>query len=495
MNDNITTQICEKNMSGDFSTELSMPDYEPEIRRLLRVGVTLTPPVGFADTGRVGMNGEIIYDILYMGNDGSLYSTRARDRYELAEALKQNEKAGDITGIICEVTPESLVSRASAPRKISMRCKLRGRIRGFGEQEIAMRHTYIENPDSIEKLTDECEYIWIFPSSLAEVRLSDDFSAELPSGTSGDIRIISHTATALCEDIEPSNDEATVKGTLYLSMLATVDDEESLPFKLYRKIPFAETIEVNDLTPTCKCIASVSCSECNFTIEDNRIFCEPTIVIKLDAEETRRAEYTKDIYSTEVLSETTVKRYEFPSAGKVFSGNFTTAISEQVSALAIPDGAEISDATATAAVKNIETNGNKSLISGELCVNILTKSDGEYIAKELKSPFKYEFDSGEQNPLFIECAVTPFFPRVKIDGERLLCDCELQVISRVFSKSQFTSVNEVIFGEKIAYDGATTVCFPSPTDTLWDIAKRYHIPTESIISQESRIDRGEAIIF
>ena len=64
MNDNITTQICEKNMSGDFSTELSMPDYEPEIRRLLRVGVTLTPPVGFADTGRVGMNGEIIYDIL-----------------------------------------------------------------------------------------------------------------------------------------------------------------------------------------------------------------------------------------------------------------------------------------------------------------------------------------------------------------------------------------------------------------------------------------------
>ena len=88
MNDHITTQICEKNMSGDFVTELSMPDYEPEIRRLLRVNVTLTPPMGFVDNGRVGMNGELVYDVLYMGNDGELYSTKARRDYELAEAFK-----------------------------------------------------------------------------------------------------------------------------------------------------------------------------------------------------------------------------------------------------------------------------------------------------------------------------------------------------------------------------------------------------------------------
>ena len=173
MNDKITMQICEKTMSGDFSTELSMPDYEPEIRRLLRVGVTLTPPAGFADTGRLGMNGEIIYDILYAGNDGALYSTRTRESYELAEAFKSNEKASDITSIVCEITPESLVSRATAPRKLSLRCKLRGHARALSEQEISERSTYIENPDSIERLQGESEYAYIFNFFSQNFLLSD----------------------------------------------------------------------------------------------------------------------------------------------------------------------------------------------------------------------------------------------------------------------------------------------------------------------------------
>jgi len=495
MNDNITLQICEKNMIGDFSTELSMPDYEPEIRRLLRVGVTLTPPMGFSDTGRVGMNGEIIYDILYMGNDGSLYSTRARESYELAEAFKQTEKTAEITSVLCDVSPESLVSRATAPRKLSLRCKLRGHARAFGEQEISERLTYVENPDSIERLTDECEYVYIFPSSVSEARLSDDFTAELPAGISGDVRIISHTATAVCEDIEVGNDEANVKGTLYLCMLATVDDGDSAPFKLSRKIPFAETVDMSELTSICKCVASICCGECDFTVEDNRIFCEPVLTIKLDAEEERRAEYTKDIYSTEVLSESTFKRYEFPTFLKVFSGNFTVSSNEQADDLAIPANADITDATANSVVKGVEINGNKSVLVGDLHLNILAKSDNEYIAKEIKIPFKYELDNVEQAPFFTDCSVTALSPRVKFDGERLICDCELHVMGRIFSKSQIEAVDEVIFGEDIDFDDAITVCFPSPTDTVWEVAKRYHIPTDSIISQESRLQKGEAIMF
>jgi len=53
----------------------------------------------------------------------------------------------------------------------------------------------------------------------------------------------------------------------------------------------------------------------------------------------------------------------------------------------------------------------------------------------------------------------------------------------MFSKSELTALDEVIFGDYIDKDSTMTVCFPSPTDTVWDIAKRYHIPTEAIISQ------------
>lgn len=495
MNDKIMTQICEKSMSGEINAEISMPDYEPEIRRLLRAGVTLTPPAGFSDSGRVGMSGEAIFDVLYAGNDGALYSTRTRESYELTEAFKPSEIGSDIISVVCEVTPESLISRASAPRKVSLRCKLRGRARGFGEQEISERDTYLENPDSIERLAGNSTYTHVFPSSFAEARLSEDFAAELPAGVSGDLRIIGHSAAAAVDRIEPSHDSAVVKGALELSILATVDDGDSAPFRLTRKIPFAEAVDAEGLTPECRCTAVAVCIDCDFSVDENRIFCEPTMLIRLDAEENRRTDYTTDIYSTEALSEHTSRRYEFPISKKVFSGNLTASLRETLEEAGISSDAVISDASASAVVKNVEENGEKLNIVGEVTLVILTNAQNEYSLKEIKMPFKYEVEGDEKGLFFANCEAVALIPRVKIDGGRILCDCELHISGRSYAKDEFSAVDEVIFGAPVEPSDATVVCFPSPTDTVWDISKRYHIPTRTLFSQESRLKNGEAVIF
>ena len=493
MNERITAQICEKSMSGDFTTEISMPDYEPEIRRLLRVGVTLTPPLGFSDGGRVGMNGEIIYNVLYMGNDGQLYSTKTRESYELAEALKQLEKGEEITGIICSVFPDSVVSRAVAPRKISIKCKLKGTAKAFGWQEIAEKSTYIENPDSIERLQGEAVYSEIFPSVTAEAVLSEDFTPDVP--ISGDLRIITHTSAAVCESIEPSHGDAVVKGSLVLSVLAAVDDSDEKPFRITKKMPFAERVEADWLTPASKCIAEVCPTECEFGVEDNRIACEVGILIKLDSEEERRAVYTRDIYSTEVYSETTVARYEHPLSKRCFSGNFTSSLREELDTAGITDGAEVADATAVSVVKNIEFNDDKMALVGETLLNLLINTQNEYSTKEFKIPFRYETECGKTDQSITDCRVVSLPPRAKIDSGRILCDCELCFSGRIYEKSYFDALDQVVFGDRIEKDNAITVCFPSPTDSLWDVSKRYHIPTERIISQESQLKKQEPIVF
>ena len=495
MNQKIMTQICDKTMGGDFTAEISMPDYEPEVRRLLRASVTLTPPIGFCDTIRMGMNGEIIYDILYAGNDGALYSTRTRETYELSEAFKPSEKAISDMTLLCEATPESLISRATAPRKISLRCKVRGKIKAIGEQEISERTTYIENPDSIRRLTEECEYTYIFPSAICEARISDDFPAELPSGISGDIRIISYTATAVSEAIEPARDEAVVKGTLYLNALATVDDDGSAPFRLARKISFAEVVDMDGLDPSCRCTATVCCTDCEFTVEENNISCEPSITIKLDAEQDRRSEYTKDMFSTEFASDSTLKRYEFPVSEKLFSGNFTVSLHEPAPDLGFDENANIIDVTANASVKNIESSNNKKILSGEAVLNVLGEEKDELCTKEIRIPFKYEIDGSDEPQLFTECSVVAIEPRVKLDNGKLSCDCELHASGRTYIKSGFEALDEVIFGDALKTEDVITVCFPSPTDSVWDIAKRYHVSPETISANNPNAKRGDALIF
>ena len=214
MNEKITLQICEKSIGGEINAEISMPDYEPEIRRILRVGVTLTPPALLCDGARVGMRGEAIFDLLYAGNDGELYSTRATESYELAEALKPSERENAVVSAICRVTPESIVTKALAPRKINIKCKLRGNGRFFGEQEVGDGTEYDEI--GVEKLTKQAEFASILPSTFAEVKLSDDFSSGISSDS---LRVVNYTALAVCESAEPSGGEAAIRGNLELRLL------------------------------------------------------------------------------------------------------------------------------------------------------------------------------------------------------------------------------------------------------------------------------------
>lgn len=483
MNDKIVIPICDKTATSDFTAEISMPDYEPEVRRLLRVGVTLTPPTPFSDASRVGMNGEIIYDILYAAGDGGLYSTRAREGYELTEARKGAEIGADMLALLCEVTPESLISRATAPRKLSIRCKLRGRMRGFAETELGERLTYVENPSAIQRLQGVSEYAHILPSALESIQISDDFTPELPSGVSGDLRIICHEAAVAVESIEPGRDEAVVKGTAYLSLLATVDDGESTPFKIHRKIPFAEVINAEGLSPLCECTATACCIDADFTLDENKISCELELAVKLDAQETRRAEYTRDLFSTEVESQTTTKRYEFPISERSFSGNFTASLYEPLEGMGFEADAEIIDANAAATAKNIEFDRSKWAVTGETAVNFLTKKDGEYGTKEVKLPFRYEVDGKSGAPVLCECAVAPIALRTKLDGGRLSIDCELHATGRICVKDSLEALDEGVFGETLDKDSAITVCFPASGSSIWDVAKRYHVTTDSIIAK------------
>ena len=489
MNDRITLQICERSIGGEINTEISMPDYEPEIRRILRVGVTLTPPAPLSDGTRVGMRGDAIFDLLYAGNDGELYSTRATESYELAEALKPSEREAEVVSAICRVTPESIVTKAVAPRKLTVKCKLRGNGRFFGEQEIGERADY--GDAGIERLTKQAEYASILPSVFAEIRLSDDFSSGIASDS---LRVVNYTALATCEAAEPSNGEASVRGNLDLRLLLSADDG-SVPISLTRKIPFYETVECDGLDSTCKCAASISCVSCDFSLDGGHIFCEPTLIIKLDAEQNRAVEYIADAYSTEALTSTSTKRVEAPVLERLFCGNFTLNVRQTAEESGIPEGTEMIDTTSVAVVKNIEHNGEKSAIVGEVTLNILGICDGEHITKEIRVPFKYELETGKNNLSFADCEAISLPSSARIDGNRLSCDCELHFCGTFHSKTAFEAVDKITFGEEITKDDAVTVCFPSPTDTVWEVAKRYHIPTDAIISQESQLKKQEPIVF
>ena len=58
--------MSERDVVTELSTDFSLPDYQPEIKRLLRVTASMLPPSKYFGAGEAELAGNIDYYVLYM---------------------------------------------------------------------------------------------------------------------------------------------------------------------------------------------------------------------------------------------------------------------------------------------------------------------------------------------------------------------------------------------------------------------------------------------
>ena len=61
--------INEKTLSTELSGDFTLPDYQPEIKRLLRVTAEVLPPQKYVGDSEGEISGGIDYYVLYTGSD------------------------------------------------------------------------------------------------------------------------------------------------------------------------------------------------------------------------------------------------------------------------------------------------------------------------------------------------------------------------------------------------------------------------------------------
>ena len=68
----VQSMLCDKQEISEVTAEVSLPDYRPEVKRLVRVGATVTPPARYVGAANTELSGTVDFCILYTGNDGAL---------------------------------------------------------------------------------------------------------------------------------------------------------------------------------------------------------------------------------------------------------------------------------------------------------------------------------------------------------------------------------------------------------------------------------------
>lgn len=482
----IRMPVCDKVTVTECSDDFTLPDYQPEIRRLLHISASVLPPAKYIGGNNAEFNGTLDYQVLYVGSDGALYSVPLSAEYNFSCPLDAGSDFDINEGVLvfADMNAENVTSRVSAPRKLTIRCRLRSHVRGYGVMYLPEKLNGNVNPMTLQRLDGECSPA-VFMRGTGEVLdVSDEIIPDSP-----DTRVICAEARVFVTDAEAAEGNVNCRGDVMLKIMSCLEGEESQPQLTYRRIPFSQSVELEgEMTPDCECRAFGHVSNIAVNVGDGKIICDVSIILEAEAQKSVPFGYTKDIFSTENSCECAYKEYRVPVALKCRNGNFSQNDRLDRATLALPENAVIIDTSATAAAENFEYDADKGKItvSGQCRYTLLLSDSGEYSTSEIQTPFRYELDAtGNIQPAVSDADIEVVSCRARFDADSLCIDSEISVALSVSGEEAVNVLSEARFGEPLKRSRSDIIiCYPSPDDTVWSVAKRYCVPVTSVSSTD-----------
>ncbi len=511
----IQIPLGEKILTAEVNGDYSLPDYQPEIKRLLRITASVLPPARYAASGNIDLSGTVDYFVLYMGNDDRLYCAPLSAEYSLAVPLVGNsdavQAASEPLVCTCDITPESTTGRVTAPRKLNIRCRLKARAGVLGEVSLRSDEESGLVPGSVERLSEQAEVGRLVQGLGDVLSLQDDMI--LPPAE-GEVRVICAEGQVMVTEADVGNDmvncrgEVTLKLTLCSAEATPSPDPNSdgqgadglaalaLPQVVYRKVPFSQTVELAGIVPGSECCAFGVCSELSVQVEEGHLHTDLGVVLEVLAQCNQTVSYTRDLYSTRSESTCRYVTYTPGKAIRCLNGNFTMSDSLALSDAGLDPSVRIADITAFATPEDVICDKGRYILTGTCKCQLLLSRGGEYSSTELSFPFRYETDTTTRaasadgivqadSPVF-DGHVTVVNCRARMDGERVGVDAELAVCLRLAEKQPLTALSGMDFGPDLTRRrGEYVICFPAPADTLWSVGKRYHAPLAALAAANS----------
>lgn len=498
--------ICDRTLTQDISGDFSLPDYQPEIKRLLRIGVSLLPPATYATADGIDLGGSMDYFVLYAGNDDMLYCAPLNTEYRISAPLADSHREenplsgnlsawmGDEPTCLCELTADTVTGRVTAPRRLNIKCRLNAKLKAYATCPAGVSPVNTDNTQTLAGSVG-CSHLMRVVGDM--LPLQDDMI--LAPGEGDRLRVVCAEGQVVVSEVAAAQDAVICRGDVLLKLTLSpteVNEGRSPEVTVtHRKIPFSQAVDIPGVTPDCIACAHGACGQLSVEMEEGRLHTELGVILEAIAERDVPVTYTKDMYATRQASVGSYTDYRVEQALQCLNGNFTLSDSLPLSEVNIPPAARILDVTVTATPSDLIRERGKSKgqgkcqLSGDCRVHVIWQNQSEYGASELSLPFRYEFEDrcvhaaegdADGTPAF-HCHMQAVSCRARMDGERIGVDAELCVMLRMSRAVSVKALSQLTPGEDVSRRrGEYVICFPSGEDTLWSVAKRYSAPLTTL---------------
>ncbi|HWQ50525.1 MAG TPA: SPOCS domain-containing protein [Terriglobales bacterium] len=482
----------------DSSAETSLPEYLPDIHRVVRVDARPTMTGTTSEEGMVAVEGWVDCVIMYLPREGSLQSHFCRVPFTLRE---NDTRITPKVRISATVSMTSVTCRPLSERKLSVACKVRAILQG--EES---RGAEVVKPSEADRAAAE-----FLTSELGAARFvgrtSKDFTIEemleLPGGSPHIERMLRCDVSLATSEYKVVTNRVVIKGEAYVICLYLSDVESGRVEQYTTTIPFNEVLDVEGAREGDIAAINYSILDIVYGVMADAAGEDRRLSLRIDAQVTASV-YTR--VNLPIIRDT----YSTSRQVKTVSANLDTEVYQEYKCGAkvadtVSLGGKTSDIFAVEAyadVKGTAVEDGVPIFKGDLQISFLTK-DEEGGLQAIDRCVKFSSKCGplDQLPdrgiIFSgSCTIDDFDWRVSVSGEiSVTAAISCCGIGRI--KAPVTTVTSMEMGDKAEKKksaAAITLYYPTQGETLWDVGKRYLV-SQGAICAANQIENGEIAAF
>ena len=453
--------------------ELTMPDYFPEIKRVISVSAAALPDSKYIKDSTLEVGGTLAFNLLYIGDDGTVcsapYVTEYTHNVPIGKELSLS--SSDIR-VISSV--ESSSCRPLAPRTVSMKAKIKTKAFCDAPEDCTLKLVSGDKPipsSAFEK----------YESTLTKVNRRSFSATGSVSGEkecSEGIKPVCCDGVICIEGTSPSQNAVTVKGEAQISCLVLTD--EGLYKTVVCSLPFEERITADGTTPDCRTAAHGRVASVTASAENDSQVLSVDVEYDIDAAVCSETDVsvTDDIYSTDYSVEVTRKKLNALSLVCLENGS-VSVLGEGRRKSQRGDGDYIIFSDARASFERLDIRDGAAILSGSCNFRVVIASGGDAVIEEFSVPVKYECTAKECNSsqnVTWNAVASVCRAECRLEDSRLHGSCMLNVF---LEASKETQLMPVVHGEAVPSEqgdksaSILRVCYPEKGQRIWNVFKTY----------------------
>ncbi|MBQ4353691.1 MAG: DUF3794 domain-containing protein [Clostridia bacterium] len=486
MNTALYVKRFEASGTADVSEDVLLPDYLPEIRRVVGVQASVTADGKYLSGENLEADGGVTYTVLYTTPDGTLAHLSETTSYTGHIPLRTEDERYGTADIVLGASIDNVNCRVTAPRKITLSSKVK--LTAFSQKsaDVSLR---VENPTGDEEKTVRRRVKNAATSCMTELRQSGETGGELRERE--DMRLVCASGSLCISDVrtDPGNSRAVqIKGDAYVTALLCAPDGTYTVSKsrapMEESIPLPEhTGEGEQLSP------AVFGKVIVLEMEGGADGC---FAWKLEYDidcvlvHTAEGEITADAYLPGQRDTLTVQEVKTCVPAAAVNGRLTTS-----AAVSLRPDCSFVCAWGTGTVDQAEitgTGGGKRLhLGGSVRLCAVTANGEEFFLDETVIPLRYDCDalpkSGEGGQFSGRIAVDVTEITARPDGNTLHLTAELGITAALLGEE--THAAAVLLtpdpdGKLPAGRNRMTVYVPDAEESAWDVEKRFRLGREAV---------------